>query len=371
MTTKKIALVNGEIFTGDVLVRDHALLITDERISGLVLLSDVPDGYDKRDVQGAYISPGLIDLQIYGTGEDLFSADVQENVLHRIENNLLLQGCTSFMLTLATNTIELFKQAIDVFTRANPKVALGLHLEGPFLNPIKRGAHPQELIIEGTLDRIKELLKGNKGAVKMMTVAPELMSKESIAYLLDQDILLSAGHSAASFEQAISGFKQGIQTTTHLWNAMSAFHHRDTGLPGAVCSHPSVRASIIVDGVHVDYKAVELSKKLLGDRLFLITDAVAKCDKGIYQHVLKDDHYVLPNGTLSGSSLTLLRAVENCVKHVGIPLAEALRMATSYPARLIAKEDIGNFNTGSQANIVVFDHDFHVTSVYFQGAQIL
>src|SRR5690606_19017471 len=107
--------------------------------------------------------------------------------------------------------------------------------------------------IEGTLERIKGLLDSSKGAVKMMTVAPELMSEQSIVYLLDQGIVLSAGHSAATFEQAMLGFKQGISSSTHLWNAMSSFHHRDTGLPGAVSCHPTVKASIIVDGIHVDY----------------------------------------------------------------------------------------------------------------------
>ena len=371
MTSKKVALINGMIFTGETFVKDKALLLVDEKIFGIIPRLDVPQEYETRDVEGAYISPGLIDLQIYGTVDDLFSADLREEVILRIESNLLKQGCTSFMLTLATNTLEVFKEAIDVFSQAEPKVSLGLHLEGPFLNPVKRGAHPEELIIEGTLERIKGLLDSSKGAVKMMTVAPELMSEQSIAYLLDQGIVLSAGHSAATFEQAMLGFKQGISSSTHLWNAMSSFHHRDTGLPGAVSCHPTVKASIIVDGIHVDYNAVRLSKRLLGDRLFLITDAVAKCDKGIYQHVFKDDHYVLPDGTLSGSALTLLQAVANCVKYVDIPLEEALRMATTYPAKLISRADIGNFNLGSQANIVVFDSDFRITSVYFQGNQVV
>ncbi|MGO1243696.1 MAG: N-acetylglucosamine-6-phosphate deacetylase [Sphingobacterium sp.] len=371
MTTKNIALVNGVIFNGQSLVNNQALLLADEKVCGIVALSDIPAGYVKQDVEGAYISPGLIDLQIYGTGDDLFSADIHRSAIGRIEQNLLAQGCTSFMLALATNTLEVFEQAVQVFANANPKVALGLHLEGPFLNIHKRGAHPGELIVEGTIDRIKRLLRGGGEVVKMMTVAPELMHIESIRYLLEHDVVLSAGHSAASFKQAMLGFDQGITTSTHLWNAMSPFHHRDTGLPGAIFSHPSARASIIVDGIHVDYTAVRLSKKLLGDRLFLISDAVARCDKGIYQHVFKDDHYVLPDGTLSGSALSLLQAVANCVNHAGISLDEALRMATVYPADVIGRTDIGNFNSGSWANVVVFDHDFRINSVYFQGERVV
>lgn len=365
-----VALVNGKIFNGEIFLEGHALLIVDDKIKGIVSMHALTKEYEQIDVDDAYISPGLIDLQIYGTGGDLFSADLHESTLQRIENNLLDQGCTSFMLTLATNTLEVFKEAINVFLSAKPKVALGLHLEGPFLNSAKRGAHPQELIIEGTPERITDLLEDSGDVVKMMTIAPELMANESIAYLLGRGVVLSAGHSAATFEQGTAGFNKGIQTATHLWNAMSPLHHRDMGLPGAVSAHSNARASIIVDGIHVDYNVVKLSKKLLGERLFLITDAVAKCDKGIYQHILKDDHYVLPDGTLSGSALTLLQAVANCVKYVCIPLEEALRMATVYPAQVIKRTNIGNFNEGSLANVVVFDASFQVTTVFFHGQQV-
>lgn len=370
MGASKIALVNGHIFNGDHVFLNHALIIEGEKISGVCPASTIPAEAERIDVDGANICPGLVDLQIYGAGDDLFSAELTAESIARIERRLLVQGCTSFVLTLATNTIAVFKEAIRVFNSYRPQTAIGLHLEGPFLHPAKRGAHPAGLIISPSVELISDLLAEDRGTVKMITIAPEQVDAESMDLLLQRSILLSAGHSAASFEQGMSGFDGGIKAATHLWNAMSAFHHREVGLPGAVFRHPGVSASIIVDGIHVDFEAVKVAKELLGRRLFLITDAVAACDKGIYQHVLNDDHYVLPDGTLSGSALSLLGAIQNCVEHVGIPLEEAIRMATCYPANLIGRSDIGNLDTGSLANVLVFDADFNIRAVYCKGEKV-
>ncbi|PRD50812.1 N-acetylglucosamine-6-phosphate deacetylase [Sphingobacterium gobiense] len=367
---KEIALVNGHIFNGDHDFSDHALVMQGEKIVGICPVSSVSAEAERIDVKGANICPGLVDLQIYGAGDDLFSAELTTESIARIERQLLAQGCTSFVLTLATNTMEMFKEAIRVFNSYQPLSALGLHLEGPFLNPLKRGAHPAELIVSPSVALIADLLDSDKGAVIMMTIAPEQFDTESIDFLLERSILLSAGHSAASFEQGMQGFNNSIKAATHLWNAMSPFHHRDIGLPGAVFRHSEVLASIIVDGIHVDFQAVKIAKALIGRRLFLITDAVAACDKGIYRHVLHGDHYTLPDGTLSGSALSLLGAIRNCVQHVDIPLEEAIRMATCYPANLIGRSDIGNLDAGAWANVLVFDTDFNIHSVYCKGEQV-
>lgn len=370
MGKKKIALVNGHIFNGDNRFLDHALVIEGEKIVGICPVSSVPEEAEQIDVAGANICPGLVDLQVYGAGDDLFSAELTTESIARIERRLLAQGCTSFVLTLATNTMEVFKEAIRIFNNCQPRSVLGLHLEGPFLNPVKRGAHPAELIVSPSVELVTNLLEDDQGAVKMMTIAPEQVDADSLELLLQQSILLSAGHSAASFEQGMQGFDKGIKAATHLWNAMSSFHHRDVGLPGAVFRHPKVSASIIVDGIHVDFQAVKIAKELMGKRLFLITDAVAACNKGIYQHVLNGNHYTLPDGTLSGSALSLLDAIRNCVAYVDIPLEEAIRMATSYPANLIGRSDIGNLDGGSWANVLVFDADFNVHSVYCKGEKV-
>lgn len=366
----KFALTNGIIFTGNHTFKHKALLVEDARVCAIVDAAAIPAGFDSIDVQGKNICPGLIDLQIYGAGGHLFSAELTTESIAGIEQTLLREGCTSFYLTLATNTLALFKEAIAVYQSANPQVALGLHLEGPFLNPAKRGAHPQELIMEGTVPVLEDLFANHQGVVQMMTVAPELMKADAVQFLQDQGVLISAGHSNATFQEAQQAFDNGVATVTHLWNAMSVLHHRNVGLPGATYTHPAVCASIIVDGIHVDYEAVKISKSMMGERLFLITDAVTTCGTGIYQHILHGDHYVLPDGTLSGSALTMLKAIQNCVHHVDIPLDEAIRMATLYPANLIDRQDLGRLEEGALANILVFDADFQVDSVYFKGQKV-
>lgn len=366
----RTALTNGVIYTGYQRLENQAILLDGSEIVGIVDVADIPTDYEQIDLQGQNVCPGLVDLQIYGTGNNLFSAELTETSLQTIEQNLLRQGCTSFYLTLATNTLELFAEAISIFKAAKPEVALGLHLEGPFLNSKKRGAHPAELVRVADRTMLSTLLDDDGGAVKMMTIAPEFFSDECIQYLSDKGVLLSAGHSDASAAQAKDAFDKGVKAVTHLWNAMSSLHHREIGLPGAAFNHDSVAASIIVDGIHVDYEAVRLSKQIMGERLFLITDAVATCDQGIYHHRLNGDHYVLPDGTLSGSALTLLQAVRNCVQQVDIPLDEALRMATLYPADLIDRKDLGRLEAGAFANLLVFNADFEVLDVYFQGQRI-
>ena len=367
---RKFALTNGTIYTGTDVLQHSAVLVNGKTIRTIVDAAAIPNGYEIIDLQGANLCPGLIDLQIYGWGDQLFSAEMSEASLTAIEESLLRQGTTSFYLTLATNEISVFKEAIQLYNKHTSRNAMGLHLEGPFLNSSKRGAHPAELIFSPTVSDLEDLLSGAGKAVQMITIAPELLSNEALAYLDSQQILLSAGHSAATCAEAMDSFGKGVKTVTHLWNAMSPLHHREGGLPAATFNHDQVRASIIVDGIHVNYEVVKLSKALLGERLFLITDAVAACDKGIYQHILDGDHYVLPDGTLSGSALTMLRAIHNCVRHVGIPLAEALRMATLYPASLIQRTDIGIIKQGALANLLVFNDAFETQQVYFEGELI-
>lgn len=367
----KQALYNGKILSGYQAYEQHALLLDGDTVAGIVPIRDIPSNYQALDAQGAYIAPGLIDLQVYGSGSHLFSEDLSAESLEAIEQNLLQQGCTSFNLTLATNTMEVFRKAIQIYADLQPRVALGLHLEGPFLNPEKRGAHPEELITKATIGVLESLLSTPEQVVSMMTVAPELWDEECLRYLRERNVVVSAGHSSATYAEALTAFDQGIHTVTHLWNAMSAMHHRDPGLPGATLMDPRVSASIIVDGVHLSYPIVELSKAQMGERLFLITDAVAASSKGIYQHVLNGDHYSLPDGTLSGSALTMLQAVKNCVEQVGLSLSESLRMATLYPARVMKRTDIGNLDVGSQANILLFNRQFEVQQVWFQGKPVV
>jgi N-acetylglucosamine-6-phosphate deacetylase len=319
------------------------------------------------------IIPGFLDLQIYGAGGKLFSADPSVESLSHIEDTLLREGTTGFFACIATNTPTVFNACIKA-AKAHRKFArncLGLHLEGPFLNAKRRGAHVAEYVRKATLDEIKQLLEFGDGLIKMMTIAPELQDDDVIEYLLNQGVIVSLGHSDATYEQATAAYDKGIQTTTHLFNAMSPLHHRNPGIPTAVFNHHKAMASIIADGNHVDYEVIKMSKKLLKDRLFLITDAVTACSSGPYQHLLEGDKFVMPDGTLSGSSLTMLQALKNCVDYCDIDLPEAIRMTSLYPAKLMGEANLkGTIAAGNSADFLVLDKDLNLKEIYFKGKRI-
>ena len=367
-----LAITNSRFFKAEKLIANETVLIDEGKI---VALTDgtIPNGYVVLDAEQNYLIPGFVDLQVYGAAGSLFSATPTLESIVTIENELLRQGTSSFLICLATNTPEVFNTCIEVIKahRAIAKNCLGLHLEGPFINPEKKGAHVAEFIRKASLDEIKQLLDFGDGTIKMMTIAPELQDDAVIQYLLDHDVVVSLGHSSATFEQATKAYNQGIQTTTHLFNAMSPLQHRAPGIPTAVFNHPTAMASIIADGHHVDFEVIKMAAKVMNGRLFLITDAVSDCNNGPYQHIARGGKYVMPDGTLSGSALTMLQAVMNCVEHCDISLNDALNMATQYPAKLIKKEnEIGKIERGYDANFLVLDNKLALKSVYFKGKKL-
>ena len=367
MAGSHIAITNGVVFTGDALISDHTVLLKGTEIVGVVAAAEIPADAEIVDAMGGYVVPGFVDLQIYGGGSRLFSADPTKAALDEIAGALVKSGTTSFMITMATNTMEVIDEALQALHDYHHPALLGLHLEGPYLNPEKRGAHPEAYIRRPEKSEISSLLERAGTSLRMMTIAPEQFDDDIIDLLLHHGILLSAGHSNATFDEAVRGFQKGIRAVTHLFNAMSPFHHRNTGLPGATFQSGTARASIIADGIHVDYQTLAISKRLLGDRLFFITDAVVAVDTGTYTHIFTGDRYTLPDGTLSGSALTMMQAVANCVRHAGIPLEEALRMATSYPASLIGANHLGRIAAGATADLVIFDENYTVRGVFLEG----
>lgn len=363
------ALINASIFTGELILENKALLISKGLIHSIVDLEQIPEDFKITDLTGLTIAPGLIDLQIYGSGGKLFGALPDEEGLEQMEKDLLSQGTTGFYATSATNSDEVVIKAIDA-AKAYRKIAkgnfLGLHLEGPYLNAKRKGAHPENYIKKGTLLEIKSWVDRAEGELKMMTVAPELQDQELLDYLHSNNIIISAGHSDATYEEALTFLNNPVQAATHLYNAMPPIQHRAAGLiPGIFKLKPYT--SIVADGVHVSYPMIELAKRELGERLFLISDAVTETKEGLYQHVFKDDRYTMPDGTLSGSCLTMLNAVKNCVLYAGIPLEEALRMASTYPAHLIGDKNRGQIKEGFRADIIVIDKEIKHHSTYFSG----
>lgn len=356
---------NAKFYTDNGLQERKSITISNGKISSIEKSSS--------NASEQLVIPGFIDLQIYGAGSRLFSAEPTVESLTIIEDDLLKKGTTGFLACMATNTPEVFNACIKA-AKAHRSIArncLGLHLEGPFLNPKRLGAHVPEFIRKASLDEIKALLNFGDGVIKMMTIAPELQDEAVIQYLLDNGVVVSLGHSNATFKEATLAYNKGIQTTTHLFNAMSPIHHREPGIPTAVFSHDRAMASIIVDGQHVDFEVVKFAKKLLKERLFLITDAVTECSTGAYQHIKKGDKFVMPDGTLSGSSLTMLQAVQNCISKCDIELSEAINMATKYPANLIGIDNLtATISEGNEANLLVLDELLHLKEVIFRGEKL-
>ena len=276
-----IAITNASVFKGSELLTDQVVLIVDGKIGAIGTALDI-EGYQIVDAASGYVVPGFADLQIYGSGGNLFSACPSKETLKQMDADLIAKGTTAFLACVATNSAEVMHEAIAAAKayREEAKGFLGLHLEGPYLNPKRLGAHIPEYVCKASLDEVKRLMEHADGTVKMMTLAAELQDDEVICYLLDQGVILSLGHSDASFEEAREAYKKGFKTTTHLFNAMPSIHHRSPNLPTAVLNHPTAMASIIADGAHVDFEVIKMSYKLMGERLFLITDAVTPCNIG-------------------------------------------------------------------------------------------
>jgi N-acetylglucosamine-6-phosphate deacetylase len=369
------AFYNGTIFTGDRFINDHAVLVNNGMIEDVVPVADLAADVDRYDLQGNVLVPAFIDLQLYGGNGLLFSEALNEEAILATDAYCVSGGCTRFLLTMATNSIDVFLKGIDgakTFLQKHPNSGLlGLHLEGPYINPIKRGAHLLEHIKQPKVDEVKLLLDKSEGIVKMMTLAPEQCSDEVIRLLLDHNVIVSSGHSNATYDEAVAGFNKGITTATHLFNAMSPLQGRELGMVGAIYDHATAYSSIVCDGFHTSFAAVRISKKMMQERLFLITDAVAETREGAYQHVLEDDRYVLPDGTLSGSALTMIKAVNNCVKHAGIEFDEALRMASLYPARVTGMTQSAKIEAGYVADLVLLSKTHEVRSVFRSGKQLL
>jgi N-acetylglucosamine-6-phosphate deacetylase len=186
----------------------------------------------------------------------------------------------------------------------------------------------------------------------MITLAPEICDPNIIDCIQSHGIVVSAGHSNANYETAMQFFDNNIKVATHLFNAMSSFLHREPGMVGALFNHPRAMSSIIVDGYHVNYNAVKTAKKIMGDRLFCITDAVTSTSTGFYKHALVGDKYE-SDGTLSGSALTQLKSVQNLMKYVGIDFEEAIKMCSLYPARVMQKKEMsGSIQIGETAALI-------------------
>lgn len=357
------------LFTGEELLSGYAVEVTNGRVTRLMPVDSLPDSTPLQALAGT-LAPAFIDLQIYGGDEKMFSLHPSVEALSATYAYCARGGAAHFMATVATNSGEVMRaamQAVKQYWDEGRPGLLGLHLEGPYLNPLKKGAHLTRYITTPTMADLQGLITESSGTLKMMTLAPECCDPECVRYLMDQDVLVSAGHSDATYDEGMAAFRMGIPAATHLYNAMSPLMHRAPGLVGAIFDGTPY-ASIVADGIHVDFAAVRIAKKILGERLFLITDAVTEARSDSYTYIRDSARYVTENGTLAGSSLTLGRAVRNLIIQRITTPTEALRMASLYPARVSGQErSVGRIAPGYAADWVILNSDWEVTGTVVGG----
>ncbi|NJO95270.1 MAG: N-acetylglucosamine-6-phosphate deacetylase [Hyellaceae cyanobacterium CSU_1_1] len=324
------------------------------------------------DLQKDWLSLGGIDLQING-GLGLAFPDLAATDLPRLKqicDFLWQQGVDGFLPTIVTTSVDKIQRSLATIAQfmtiqdpVNTAQILGVHLEGPFLNYQKRGAHPEQYLLPLTIENIKRILGNYSQIVKLITLAPELdSSKTTIPYLRKKNIIVSLGHSQATVTEAQEAFKQGASMVTHAFNAMPSLHHRQPGLLGAAIVNPNVYCGLIADGNHVCPTMIEILLKASNyeQGIFLVSDALSPMGlaDGVYpwdqrQITVTKGTARLEDGTLSGTTLPLLVGVENLVKW-GCDLEKAIAMATKSPRQAIALPDIA---VGQQANLLRWNWD--------------
>ncbi|MCL4487510.1 MAG: N-acetylglucosamine-6-phosphate deacetylase [Chloroflexi bacterium] len=326
-------------------------------------------------VAGGWIVPGLIDLQVNGAfGFDL-TAD--SSAIASIASHLPATGVTGFLGTLISSPLESYSRMLHDLDQAAAEArgarVLGVHLEGPYLSPRRKGAHNPVYLRTPSLDEIDRWVASP--SVRLVTVAPELPGAlEFIRHLRTRYLAVSAGHSDATYEQAAAGFDAGVTWGTHLFNAMSPLAHREPGLAGALLSC-GVPYGLIADGIHVHPAAVKLAWRAEGPKgLTLVTDAMAAMGMTPGQYRLGDREVTfdtrsarLADGTLAGSILQMDQAVRNLITFTGCSLAEAITAASATPARIIGLASQGQVAPGFSADLVLLDPSIHVQMTLVAG----
>ena len=325
--------------------------------------------------------PGFVDLQVNGA----FGVDVasEPSRLAELSEALLSTGTTAYLPTIISSPESLYDEVLpelaaaadDSSSGAQP---LGIHLEGPFINLEKKGAHASSYVVPPDPDLLCRLL--DLGPVRMLTLAPELEGAgELVSLAARRGVVVSAGHSDATFEVAYEAFDGQIAGVTHLFNAMSAMHHREPGLPGAAFAHPRVVCGLIADGFHVHPEMVGLAFRMLGpDRVCLVTDAIAAAGMGDGEYRLATRTVYLEGGVprlatgaIAGSVLTMSEAFRNILAFTGCTVAEAARMSSTTPARLVGVDRRkGRLTPGFDADVTVLAPDLSVEAVWWCGKRV-
>ena len=373
----QIVIHNGNVLAGYASMEDCAILVEDGRIS---------DVFSERrfeqkrfdadaviiDVEGANIAPGLIDTHIHGFS-GYGTEDLSTDAIVAMSERLGAFGVTAFCPTIypmdEADMIASIRACVGAMGRETGAGIMGVHLEGPFISPARLGVQRPEFVRAVDLDLMERFQQAGAGHITNMTVAPEIKGMHELAlYCIKRGIVLQAGHTDATYGNMIEGMQAGILHSTHFFNAMSRLHHRDPGAVGAIMIHSELSCEIIADGRHVHPDLIRL---LMRDKpvnkVVLVTDSLKPTEQlncplfaNREEVYLKDELFLRrSDDVIAGSSLTMMKGVQNLVKY-GIPLENAVEMASSNPSRIIGLGKRGLLVPGYEADIVVFDNSFRV-----------
>lgn len=332
------------------------------------------------DAQGLYLAPGFIDIHIHGAG-GFDTMDGTYEALNNISKTIVNTGTTSFLPTTMTCDKEDIRKAVNTVSEAASRGTeganvLGVHLEGPFISPFAIGAQNPKYIQSPSIETFEEIVEDNISDVKAVTLAPEVEgAKELIRYLCKHNVVVSAGHTKATYKEVVEGIKCGLSHSTHLFNAMTGFQHREPGTVGAIFD-TDITTEAICDGIHIAYPSLRVAlKQKTADKMILVTDAMCACGmkEGTYslggQAVyVKDGAARLENGALAGSILTLDKAIKNILDNTNYELQEVVKMATINPAKHCGvAHRKGKINEGYDADLVLFDENINIKLVIVNG----
>ena len=373
-------LRNGRILAGEDFRDDVAVVVEGGRI--VAVLADDDASLQAADVQvdlgGGWLMPGFIDVQVNGGGGALFNNETDVDALRTMMAGHRRFGTTGMLPTLISDDAEVMARAVqatrDAIAAKVPGV-LGIHLEGPYIAPARKGTHDAGKFRVPDADEVRMATALDNG-VTLITLAPERVPVETIRQMVANGAIVAAGHTAATYEEIRAGLDAGVSGFTHLYNAMSPLQGRDPGTVGAALEDPHSWCGVIVDGVHVHPASlrVALAAKPRG-KVFLVTDAMPMVGSDspafeLYGEVITAVDGVVRNaaGSLAGSALDMATAVRNTVQLLGLPLAEASRMASTYPARFIGLgERYGHIAAGYAADFVLLDEALQVRATWIAG----
>lgn len=366
-----LLIKNVSVFDGEQLKKDKCVWVEKGKIKDITIEESSYHATQTLDGQGQILAPGFIDIQVNGAGGCAFNVTQTLETLETMARTHLQFGTTSFLPTLITSEPQVLKQALQAVqsAQAQPhlKGVLGIHLEGPFLNPEKKGIHNPSAMHAPRADEIDLICQAQCG-IKLVTLAPEKGDEQSLHTLVQNGVVVFLGHSNATYAIAEHAFTQGVRGVTHLFNACSPFTSREPGVVGAALLNENAWCSIIADGVHVSFDSLKLALRVKNKKKFiLISDSMELLGTSRTQFklderdiFLKDGKYVDAHGTLAGAHLSVHQALQNILKHKLASLTEALAMSsTNAAACLRVDHQLGRIMPGYVANLVLLNRDNH------------